>query len=142
LIGYGLSLYGFSEKMQRILKGLFDASLFLDLKRLPELFCGFSRRKGEGPAYPVACSPQAWSVAAVFLLLQGMLGMEIDAPARRLVFGNPVMPDFLDELVIRNLLLPGGNGVCHSDIEFYRYQNDVGIHVQKKPLDWDVVIKK
>ena len=30
--------------------------------RLPELFCGFQRRDGEGPTrYPVACSPQAWA---------------------------------------------------------------------------------
>ena len=44
---------------------------FVDLHRLPELFCGFPRRPGEGPTlYPVACAPQAWAAGAVFMLLQ------------------------------------------------------------------------
>jgi glycogen debranching enzyme len=42
--------------------GLFEASRFVDVHRLPELFCGFHRRPGEGPTlYPVACAPQAWA---------------------------------------------------------------------------------
>ena len=35
--------------VNRIVAGLFDASLYFDLQRLPELFCGFTRREGEGP---------------------------------------------------------------------------------------------
>ena len=43
----------------QLLTGLFEASSFVDLSRLPELFCGFRRRPGEGPTrYPVACAPQ------------------------------------------------------------------------------------
>ena len=50
-------------------------ALFVDLHRLPELFCGFPRRPGEGPTlYPVACAPQAWAAGAVFMLLQAALG--------------------------------------------------------------------
>ena len=65
--------------------------------RLPELFCGFYRRDGEGPVpYPVACSPQSWSAASVFLLLQAILGMKIDAVASRLFLSSaPVLPEFL-----------------------------------------------
>ncbi|MFQ5749734.1 MAG: glycogen debranching N-terminal domain-containing protein, partial [Planctomycetota bacterium] len=65
LIASGLSRYAFKQDGLRILTGLFDASLFLELHRLPELFCGFPRRPGEGPTlYPVACSPQSWAAAA------------------------------------------------------------------------------
>ena len=54
---------------------MFDASLFVDLHRMPELFCGFRRRPGEGPTlYPVACSPQAWAAGAVFHLAPGLSG--------------------------------------------------------------------
>ena len=60
LIAQGLAHYGLKEGVLRILTGLFEASTFLDLHRLPELFCGFERRPGEGPTlYPVACSPQS-----------------------------------------------------------------------------------
>src|SRR5262249_43161444 len=67
IIASGLARYGLKIAAGRILAGLFDASLFVDLRRLPELFCGFDRRPGEGPTlYPVACAPQAWSAGAPF----------------------------------------------------------------------------
>ena len=62
MLGAGFARYGMRAPAARILAGLFDASLFVDRYRMPELFCGFHRRAGEGPTlYPVACSPQAWS---------------------------------------------------------------------------------
>ncbi len=80
LIAYGFARYGFTQEALRLMQGLFDASLFIELQRLPELFCGFPFRRGEAPtSYPVACSPQAWSVAAVFLVLQACLQISIDA---------------------------------------------------------------
>ena len=103
LIAAGLARYGFKEHAIRILSGLFEASLFVEY-RLPELFCGFSRRKGEGPVpYPVACSPQAWSAASVFLLLQSIFGMKIEAAASRVSFVRPLLPQFLDAVWIKNL---------------------------------------
>ena len=58
--------------------GLFDASLFFDLHRLPELFCGFHRRPGESPThYPVSCAPQAWASGSALLLLQASLNLRV-----------------------------------------------------------------
>ncbi|HKW86823.1 MAG TPA: amylo-alpha-1,6-glucosidase, partial [Nitrospiraceae bacterium] len=80
LIAIGLARYGLKESVLKIMTGLFDASLLVDLHRLPELFCGFVRRPGESPTlYPVACAPQAWSAASVFMLLQACLGLTIHA---------------------------------------------------------------
>ncbi|CAN5336896.1 hypothetical protein BH23BAC1_BH23BAC1_27670 [soil metagenome] len=68
MIAYGLSRYGLQRETYKIMTGVFDTSLFVDDHRLPELFCGFERRKGQGPtAYPVACSPQVWADGALFL---------------------------------------------------------------------------
>jgi glycogen debranching enzyme len=79
LIGAGLARYRLKDGLLKILTGLFDASQFVDLARMPELFCGFHRRPDEGPTlYPVACSPQAWAAGSVFLLLQGCLEPVID----------------------------------------------------------------
>jgi glycogen debranching enzyme len=109
LIAAGLARYGFKNHASRVLSGLFDASLFVEY-RLPELFCGFYRRDGEGPVpYPVACSPQSWSAASVFLLLQAILGMKIDAATSRLSFVRPVLPEFLDEIQIKNLKVGEGS---------------------------------
>ena len=41
LIAAGMARYGFRSEAARIFKGLFEASTYIDLKRLPELFCGF-----------------------------------------------------------------------------------------------------
>src|SRR5262249_49124552 len=54
IIAQGFSRYGFRDESIKLMGAMFDSSLFLELQRLPELFCGFDRRKGEGPtAYPV-----------------------------------------------------------------------------------------
>jgi glycogen debranching enzyme len=40
IIARGLARYGFAKEALAILSGVFEASLFFDLNRLPELFCG------------------------------------------------------------------------------------------------------
>ena len=58
LIAAGLARYGFKDMAGEILSGLLAVSTFVDLNRLPELFCGVDRRSREGPTlYPVACAP-------------------------------------------------------------------------------------
>ena len=106
VIALGMARYGLRAEAARVFEAMYAVSLALDLRRLPELFCGFHRRPGQGPtAYPVACSPQAWSAAAVPALVQACLGLEFDATARVLRFERPVLPDFLDQLSLRGLSL-------------------------------------
>ena len=64
LIAAGFARYELKGSVAMVLAGMMDASIFFDLHRLPELFCGFPRRPGEAPTlYPVACAPQAWASA-------------------------------------------------------------------------------
>src|SRR5690606_16740036 len=79
LIALGLARYGFKREATRVFDGLFQASIYIDLRRLPELFCGFPRRRGQGPTfYPVACAPQAWAAATPLCLVQACLGLDFD----------------------------------------------------------------
>src|ERR1700678_181408 len=104
LIGFGCGQLPDKELACQILSGLFDASVFLDLHRLPELFCGFSRQSGRGPTlYPTACSPQAWAAGAVFLLLQSCLGLTVRASEATIYFFYPRLPEALPEVSIRDL---------------------------------------
>jgi len=48
LIALGLARYGQKRAVERIFQGLFDTASYMDLRRLPELFCGFTRRRGRG----------------------------------------------------------------------------------------------
>jgi glycogen debranching enzyme len=110
LIARGFSRYGLQQGALKILTGLLDASLFLDLHRLPELFCGFDRRAGQGPTlYPVACSPQSWAAAAVFLILQACLGIRVQAFPARAVFRRTALPESVPRIEIRNLAVGGTN---------------------------------
>jgi len=126
IIAAGLARYGHKESAMRILAGMFEATLFLELSRLPELFCGFERRQGEGPtAYPVACSPQAWASGSVFQMLQACLGLSVDGARSRVSFENPVLPRCLDEVIIRKLRAGQGS----VDLVIRRYERDVGVDV-------------
>jgi glycogen debranching enzyme len=108
------------------MNAIFDASRHFDLARLPELFCGFTRRPGEGPTrYPVACSPQAWAAGSVFMLLQACLGLEADAVTGSVHLENARLPLFLDQLRIDNLAV----GDSRLDLQIRRQRHGVGIEV-------------
>lgn len=104
LIAAGLAGYGFKEMAGEILSGLLAVSTFVDLNRLPELFCGLDRRTREGPTlYPVACAPQAWAAGAAFLLLQSCLGLSLDAEKKQIRLDGPYLPEAIPELWLRDL---------------------------------------
>jgi glycogen debranching enzyme len=129
LIAFGLARYGLQESALHILTGMFDASFFVDLHRLPELFCGFPRRPGEGPIlYPVACAPQSWAAASVFLLLQACLGLSINAMEAQICFHRPLLPPFLKELQIKDLRV----GDASVDLLLQRHQHSAGVTVLRR----------
>ena len=104
MIAAGLKRYGYHKQTNRIATAIFDAAVFVDYMRLPELFCGFTRRTPNQPvAYPIACSPQAWAAGSPFLLLQAMLGLSAQAPQNLLTINSPVLPAWLNWVELRNL---------------------------------------
>jgi glycogen debranching enzyme len=136
LIVYGLARYGFKDAVLRVLTGMFESSFFVDLHRLPELFCGFQQRRGEGPTlYPVACAPQSWAAGAVFLLLQAALGIEVKALQNQVVFNYPMLPEFLKELRITNLQV----GKASVDLVLQRHAQNVGISILRREGDLEIV---
>jgi glycogen debranching enzyme len=139
LIAAGLARYGLQEAAQMVLTALFDASLFVDLRRMPELYCGFERQPGQGPTlYPVACRPQSWAAAAVFLSLQACLGLSLSAPQAQLYFRHPLLPHWLEWLEIRNLRL----GEAAVDLLLRRYDQDVTITVLRKQGRVNILTEK
>jgi glycogen debranching enzyme len=108
LIAHGMSLYEFREPANQLFTALFQAALNFRDYRLPELFCGIQRREHDEPVqYPVSCSPQAWASGAVFLMLMSVLGIRPSAPRKELNIVNPTLPEFLENLSIRNMRVGG-----------------------------------
>ncbi|HKT77140.1 MAG TPA: amylo-alpha-1,6-glucosidase [Sphingobium sp.] len=127
LIAAGFSRYGYRREAAQIFEGLFAAATYVDLMRLPELFCGFPRRRAQGPTfYPVACSPQAWSAAAPLSLIQASLGLGFDVAGAEISLREPTLPRFLDELRLYGLRV----GEATVDIAFDRMDDKVVV----KPL--------
>ena len=100
LIALGFARYGLNRAVAQVSKGLFECATYMDLRRLPELFCGFQRERRRGPTlYPVACAPQAWASATPFSLIQASLGLEFAPQTNEIRLSNPYLPPFLDEII-------------------------------------------
>jgi glycogen debranching enzyme len=126
LIALGFARYGLKHSVEHVFKALFDAATYMDLRRLPELFCGFRREKRRGPTlYPVACAPQAWASATPFTLLEAALGLEFDVQRGEIRLRNPRLPAFLNEVVLRDLQL----GSSSVDLRVRRHGDDVSLEV-------------
>jgi len=139
IIAAGFARYGFDDLIGVPFAGLFDASSYIDSRRLPELFCGFHRRNGEAPTlYPVACSPQAWAAGVVFQLMQACLRLSLDPSSRRLCISRAKLPSFLTYARVCNLRLPFGR----VDLLFERHPGDVGVTVLGKTGDFEVSVLK
>jgi glycogen debranching enzyme len=106
LIAQGFARYHLMKEASKVMAAAFDTAEHMENQRLPELFCGFERQKEKSPTlYPVACSPQAWSVGAVFMMIQACLGLKIEAERSTIVLSNPTLPDFLRDVTITNVRL-------------------------------------
>jgi glycogen debranching enzyme len=129
LIALGLARYGQKQSVETVFRGLFDAAAYMDLRRLPELFCGFRREKHRGPTlYPVACAPQAWASATPFTLLEAALGLEFDVERNEIRMRNPRLPAFLNQVVLRDLQL----GPSTVDLRVRRHGDDVSMEVLRR----------
>jgi glycogen debranching enzyme len=126
LIAAGFARYGHKGAVNRVFKGLFEAASYMDLQRLPELYCGFHRGRERGPTlYPVACSPQAWAAGTPLLLLQSSLGLEFNPDRNEILFHKPQLPSFLDEVTLQNLRL----GQSAVDLRLRRHGTGVALQV-------------
>jgi glycogen debranching enzyme len=136
MIAYGFSRYQLMNEVIQVMTATFDTTEHMDNERLPELFCGFERQKGKSPtSYPVACSPQAWSVGAVFLMIQACLGMKFDAASKTITLCRPSLPSFLKDITVTNLRLN------NQLITFQVRRNKEGIDATLLTPNADVTVK-
>jgi glycogen debranching enzyme len=136
LIALGLSRYGHSDQVARLTTEIFDAAAHMDLRRLPELYCGMRKRRDKGPIlYPVACNPQAWAAATPFALLQACLGLEVDASQRVVRLRYPRLPDPLQTLTVRGLPVAD----ARLDLVFRRHGEDVSVNILRREGDVELV---
>jgi glycogen debranching enzyme len=132
LVALGFSRYGLKREVVRIAEGLFAAAQQFEQRRLPELFCGFGRHSGEGPTrYPTACSPQSWAAASSLLMVEALLGLDIDGRRRRVTLRQPRLPSTLEWMRFSRLTVRG----AELDLLCERRGEDVGTSVMRRSGD-------
>jgi glycogen debranching enzyme len=137
LIGLGFAEYGLKHHLLKLFSGMVATAGYMDLRRLPELFCGFRRVAGKGPThYPVACAPQAWAAAVPFALLQACLGLELEATTETVRLRQPRLPEIIDDVVVRGLAIGGSR----LDLLFRRYGSDVSVNVLRRSGEAQVAV--
>ena len=147
-IAAGLQRYGFHRETNEVATSLFEAAVHADYMRLPELFCGFTRRhpsRGFTPrgtnrpvSYPVACSPQAWAAGAPFLILQALLGISARADENLLTVNKPHLPEWLNWVELRNLRV----GESRITLLFRREGDITGFSLLSREGDVRVVMEE
>ena len=98
------------------------------------------------PAAPNPLPPETVGVAMraglryvrPFSLLAACLGLELAHDRNQIRFREPVMPDFLDEVVIRNLRL----GASRVDVRLHRYGRDISANVLSREGSLRVAVLK
>ncbi|MGO1077362.1 amylo-alpha-1,6-glucosidase [Inquilinus sp. CA228] len=138
LCAAGLARYGEREGVVRLLSELFETASHFGM-RLPELFCGFPRARGEGPiAYPVACLPQAWASGAVFMMLQACLGLRVDGARNRIRIDRPHLPIGIETLTVEALPV----GERQVTLTFQRIGDRVVVSPQgARPQEVDIIVR-
>jgi glycogen debranching enzyme len=102
-IAAGLKRYGYHQEANRVAEGIFAAASYFESQRMPELFAGIERQPESFPVpYPDANVPQAWAAGSILLLIRTILGLEADAPHRRLKV-QPSLPEWLPDVELINL---------------------------------------
>lgn len=103
------------KEARMIVSGLLRTAAEVPEQRFPELFCGYSKHECDRLVpYPTTCSPQAWSAATAFVMLQSMLGLQVDLLQQKISL-TPGLPLDIQELNVVGLTI--GSGVL--DIYVY-----------------------
>jgi glycogen debranching enzyme len=135
----GFCRYRLPEQAIAVASALFDASRWFEHARIPELFCGFPRHPDQGPiAYPVACAPQAWAAGAPLQLLTALIGLEADAPERRLTLVSPTLPPWLGFVEITALRVGGGS----LDLAIRRGRQGASVELLARHGDVELIVRR
>jgi glycogen debranching enzyme len=115
IIALGMKRYGFAAEAARVARDISEAASRFVSYRLPELYSGIERVANTFPVqYRGANVPQAWAAGSIFHLLQAILGLQADAPRKRL-YVDPHLPAWLPNFEMRGLAV----GKASLDLRFW-----------------------
>jgi glycogen debranching enzyme len=121
IIAAGFLRYGFHDLARQIFMGTLESAMTFTGYQLPELFAGFSKDEYSVPVhYPVACHPQAWAAGSIPYMVSSFLGFEPMAFERKLHIRQPLLPNFVDRIRVKQLRV----GDAKVDLHYERQSDD------------------
>jgi glycogen debranching enzyme len=139
IVAEGLRRYGNHAGFFEVLTSVLNALETTTDGRVPELYCGFERKAGGRPIpYPTACAPQSWASGAMLHFVRTMLGLSVDGATSTVVFDDPVLPNWLRWIEVRDLSVPGGS----MDFTAVRGRMSCSIEVLSKPDSVRVLVRQ
>lgn len=130
-IALGMKRYGLHDETCRIAEAITRSANYFSLHQMPELYAG---TQSDGANFPVqylgANVPQGWAAGAIFSLLQAMLGLQPDAPNKRL-YVDPVLPNWMPDVTLRDLRV----GDMTIDIRFSKTATATNFDVIRGPAN-------
>jgi hypothetical protein len=109
-----------AEEAARVFTGMFNAAMYFDLHRVPELFCGFPRDEGEAQG--------------IAHLGPACLGLSINRIDSKSSF-VPLLPPLLNEARILNLQVAGAS----VDLAQVRHKYEITVNVLRRKGDIQIV---
>ena len=103
LCAAGLARYRRWSELHRLVRRMLAASRHFG-HQLPEVFAGMPRADTPFPIrYPTAARPQAWAAGTPVLLLQLLLGLEVDRGRHQLRANAPELPVWADAIRLNGI---------------------------------------
>lgn len=134
----GLIRYHYYKEANKVINGLIKASQYFKYNRLPELFCGFSHKETKRPIeYPVACNPQAWACVSIYMIIQSLLGINLDVTNNR-IYLKPILPDEINKVEVKNLKI--GNN--RADFMLIKERNRIKLTKSKVERNIKLILLK
>jgi len=134
----GLIRYHYYKEANKVINGLIKASQYFKYNRLPELFCGFSHKETKRPIeYPVACNPQAWACGSIYMIIQSLLGINLDVTNNR-IYLKPILPDEINRVEVKNLKI--GNN--RADFMLIKERNRIKLTKSKIERNIKLILLK
>jgi glycogen debranching enzyme len=107
LAAAGLRSSGFPGEAELVARATLESGMAYADRRLPELFSGAERSRGQIPEdYEASCRPQNWGAASAFQMINALLGLEADA-SRGLLRIAPVETSLWKRLEVTGLHFGG-----------------------------------
>lgn len=135
MILLGMSKLGYEQEVNVVIDGLIKAADAFEYDRLPELYCGYDKERGQPVKYPVACSPQAWAAGTPLVFIQSLLGLFPNSLEQEIHL-SPNLLENMNFLKVEDISIGSGR----LSVKVTRSDDNIHVEIEKNTTGYEVFI--